>query len=133
MSLRDPSLSGVVDAEYLVEQTTDAGKLDRVERAIARRRREIGIAGEVDQRGRASSSVSRVKESRPHEDGYLQAETRVYRRKDGRESERRPYWYFRYHEGGKQKKLYLGRTDDPEGALVLRTDTPSWFSHLRGS
>ncbi len=40
-----------------------------------------------------------------------------YRRKDSRESERGPYWYFRYHKGGMQKKLYLARTDDPEGAL----------------
>jgi len=31
-----------------------------------------------------------------------------------------PYWYFRYHEGGKQKKLYLGKTDDPEDELVRR-------------
>jgi hypothetical protein len=41
----------------------------------------------------------------------------VYRRKDVRGSERGPFWYFRYHEGGKQRKLYPGRTDDPEGAL----------------
>ena len=109
---------GVGFAEYLVEQVLDAGELERLEGAIARRRRELGIAGEGEG-GRTSSSVSRVKEARPHQDGYLQAETRVYRRKkDGRESERGPYWYFRYHEGGKQKKLYLGRTDDPEGALA---------------
>lgn len=50
----------------------------------------------------------------------LLGETRVYRRKDGQESERGPYWYFRFHEGGKQKKLYLGRTDDPEGALAAK-------------
>jgi hypothetical protein len=29
--------------------------------------------------------------------------------------ERGPYWYFRYHDGGKQEKLYLGKTDDLEG------------------
>ena len=32
-------------------------------------------------------------------------------------SQRGPYWYFRYHEGGRQRKLYLGITDDPEGSL----------------
>jgi hypothetical protein len=31
-----------------------------------------------------------------------------------------PYWYFRYHEGGKQKKPYLGRTDNPESELVRK-------------
>ena len=24
------------------------------------------------------------------------------------------YWYFHYREGGQQKTLYLGKTDDPE-------------------
>lgn len=109
----------VADAvRYLIEQISDAGELERVEEAIARRRRKLGVAAEVYQVGRTNSSVSTVKEARPHEDGYLQAETRLYRRKDGKESERGPYWYFRYHKDGKQKKLYLGRTDDPEKALA---------------
>lgn len=60
---------------------------------------------------------SEVVEYRPHEDGMLQAEVRIYTRRDGGRSERGPYWYFRFHEGGKQKKLYLGKTDDPEGEL----------------
>ncbi len=116
---REQGGSGVGFAEYLVEQVLDAEELERLEGAIARRRHDLGIAGEETPEGRATS-VSRVKESRAHADGYLQAETRVYKRKDGRESERGPYWYFRYHEGGKQKKLYLGRTDDPEGALAAK-------------
>lgn len=118
---------GVGFAEYLVEQVLDAGELERLEEAIARRRRELGISGGGDrEEGRTrSSSVSRVKEARAHQDGYLQAETRVYRRKDGQESERGPYWYFRYHECGKQKKLYLGRTDDPEGALEAKRSATS--------
>lgn len=63
-------------------------------------------------------------EYRTYENGILQAETRIYRRKkDGRESKRGPYWCFRFHEGGKQKKLYLGRTDDPEGALEAKRRT----------
>ena len=30
---------------------------------------------------------------------------------------RGPYWYFRYHEDGEQRKTYLGKADDPEGKL----------------
>lgn len=41
-------------------------------------------------------------------------------RKDGTVKEQGPYWYFRYHEGGRRKKLYLGRTDDPEGELARK-------------
>ena len=61
---------------------------------------------------------SEVVEYRPYEDGMLQAEIRVYTRRDGGHSERGPYWYFRFHEGGKQKKLYLGKTDEPEAVLA---------------
>ncbi len=61
-----------------------------------------------------------VLEYRPHANGTLQAEVRRYVRKDGSAKEQGPYWYFRYHEGGKQKKIYLGRTDDPEGELVRK-------------
>ena len=59
-------------------------------------------------------------EYRPHADGTLQKEVRRYYRKDGTPKEQGPYWYFRYHEGGRQKKLYLGRTDDPEDELERR-------------
>lgn len=34
--------------------------------------------------------------------------------------EQGPYWYFRYQEEGKQKKLYLGKTNDPEGELAQK-------------
>jgi len=106
--------------EYLVGQVANPGDLERLKKAIARRRWELEVTGKRGPEGRASSSLSRLKEARPHEDGYLQAETRIYRSKEGWESERGPYWYFRYHEGGKQRKLYLGRTDDPEGTLKAK-------------
>ncbi len=61
-----------------------------------------------------------VLEYRPHADGTLQAEVRRYVRKDGSVKEQGPYWYFRYHEEGRQKKLYLERTDDPEGEFALK-------------
>jgi hypothetical protein len=57
---------------------------------------------------------------RPHEDGYLQLELRRYIRRAGSARERGPYWYVQYHEGGKRKKIYLGKTSDPEGTL------PAW-------
>lgn len=73
-------------------------------------------ATQPEQKRQAESSE--VVEYRPYEDGYLQAEMRIYTRRDGTPTERGPYWYFRYHEGGKQRKLYLGKTDDPEGKLA---------------
>jgi hypothetical protein len=64
--------------------------------------------------------VTEVLEYRPHEDGYLQLEIRRYIRRDGSTRERGPYWYFQFHEGGKRRKLYLGKTRDPEGALAAK-------------
>src|ERR671911_1644081 len=34
--------------------------------------------------------------------------------------ERGPYWYFQFHESGKRKKLYLGKTSDPETTLAAK-------------
>ena len=68
----------------------------------------------------ATPSVTEVLEYRPHEDGYLQLELRRYIRRDGSARERGPYWYFQFHEGGKRKKLYLGKTNDPEGMLAAK-------------
>ena len=68
----------------------------------------------------AAPPVTEVLEYRPHEDGYLQLELRRYIRRDGSARERGPYWYFQYHEGGKRKKLYLGKTSDPEGTLAAK-------------
>jgi hypothetical protein len=31
---------------------------------------------------------------------------------------RGPYWYFRYHEDGEQRKIYLGKADDPDGQVI---------------
>jgi hypothetical protein len=68
-----------------------AEELKALGRAVEERRRELGLsAGE-----RSSSPVSRLVEARAHEDGWLQAEVRIYRRADGSVTERGPYWYFR--------------------------------------
>lgn len=101
--------------EEIIEQieSMDRGELERVEEALRRRRRELGDLVPEEMR----TPVSDVLEYRPHADGYLQYEVRRYRRKDGSMKEHGPYWYFRYHEGGRQRTLYLGKTDDPEGVL----------------
>jgi hypothetical protein len=73
----------------------------------------------------AAPPVTEVLEYRPHEDGYLKLELRRYIRRDGSARERGPYWYFQFHQGGKRKKLYLGKTNDPEGALAAKRAMPS--------
>ena len=73
----------------------------------------------------ASLPVTEVLEYRPHEDGYLQLELRRYIRRDGSSRERGPYWYFQFHDGGKRKKFYLGKTSDPEGTLAAKRTNPS--------
>lgn len=104
-----------MELEEIIERlkSMDRKELARLEEALRRRRRELG--DEVPEERKAP--VSDVLEYRPHADGYLQYEVRRYRRKDGSMKEHGPYWYFRYHEGGKQRTLYLGKTDDPEGVL----------------
>ena len=97
----------------------DRDELARVEAALRRRLRGFGTDSPVGKTGE-SQPVSGVIEYRPHADGTLQKEVRRYYRKDGTPKEQGPYWYFRYHEGGRQKKLYLGKTDDPEGELERR-------------
>lgn len=85
---------------------------------LVRLRDEISLR--LQELGEEQSPVSGVLEYRPYADGTLQAEVRRYYRKDGSVKEQGPYWYFRYHEGGRQKKLYLGKTDDPEEELARR-------------
>ena len=81
----------------------DEQELDRVQAAIDHRR------------GSRKKKHSTVLERRDHRSGVLQLEGRAYRRKkDGELTERGPYWYFHYREGGKQRTLYVGRTDNPE-------------------
>jgi hypothetical protein len=78
-------------------------ELDRIEEAIDRRRRQIG-----------DGPVSTVVERCDYRNGVLQLEKRAYRRKDGGLTERGPYWYFHFREGGMQRTLYIGKSDNPE-------------------
>jgi hypothetical protein len=82
------------------------GQLDRIQEAIDRRRQQLG-----------ERPVSTVVERRNYRNGLLQLESRAYRRKDGGLTERGPYWYFHFREGGRQRTKYLGRTDDPEAKV----------------
>jgi hypothetical protein len=84
----------------------NTSELDRIQEAIDRRRRQIG-----------GGSVSTVVERRDYRNGVLQLERRAYRRKDGGLTERGPYWYFHFREGGRQRTKYLGQTDNPEAKV----------------
>jgi hypothetical protein len=94
---------------------------DEIRRERQRRASSAGGGQDVPRiQEDTAPSVTEVLEYRPHEDGYLQLELRRYIRRDGSARERGPYWYFQYHEGGKRRKLYLGKTSDPEGALAAK-------------
>lgn len=100
-------------------------EISRLEAELRReRQRRASSAGEGQDSPRdhedAALPVTQVLEYRPYQDGYLQLELRRYVRRDGSARERGPYWYFQFHEGGKRKKLYLGKTDDPEDTLAAK-------------
>ncbi len=95
---------------------------DEIRRERQRRASSAAGGGEITPRIQedAAPPVTEVLEYRPHKDGYLQLELRRYIRRDGSARERGPYWYFQFHEGGKRKKLYLGKTSDPEEELARK-------------
>ena len=64
--------------------------------------------------------MSTIEERRDYRDGVLQLEKRAYRRKDGGLTERGPYWYFHYRQGGTQRTLYIGKADNPETVVDER-------------
>jgi hypothetical protein len=104
-------------------------QLGRLEEELRReRRRRASSEGGEENTPRiqehSAPPVTEVLEYRPYEDGYLQLELRRYIRRDGSARERGPYWYFQFHEGGKRKKLYLGKTSDPEGMLTVKRAKP---------
>ena len=88
-----------------IEQMS-AEQLDQLQQAINRRRQQL-----------ADGPLSTVVERRDYRNGVLQLERRAYRRKDGQLTQRGPYWYFHYREGGRQKTMYVGQTDDPEARV----------------
>jgi hypothetical protein len=113
--------------EEIIGQLSDLteAQLGRLEDELRReRQRRASSAGGGQDATRiqegAPPPVTEVLEYRPYEDGYLQLEIRRYIRRDGSARERGPYWYFQFHEGGKRKKLYLGKTSDPESTLATK-------------
>jgi hypothetical protein len=104
-------------------------QLGRLEEELRRERQrrassEGGGEGAPQTHEGTAPHVTEVLEYRPFDDGYLQLELRRYVRRDGSTRERGPYWHFQFHEGGKLKKLYLGKTNDPEGTLVAKRAKP---------
>jgi hypothetical protein len=96
-----------IDAIVSLIQQATAEELDHLQKALARRRQQIG-----------DRPLSTVVERRDYQNGVLQLERRAYRhKKDGQLTHRGPYWYFHFREGGKQRTKYLGQTDDPEAKL----------------
>ena len=90
--------------DYITEM--DEPELDRLQDAIDRRR------GSLKKNNKEKQST--VLERREYRHGLLQLEGRTYKRKkDGKLTERGPYWYFHYREGGRQRTLYIGKTDNP--------------------
>jgi hypothetical protein len=86
----------------------DEQELDRLQAAIDQRRGTL----------KKEKKQSTVLERREYRNGVLQLEGRAYRRKkDGELTEMGPYWYFHYREGGRQRTLYLGKTDNPEAKV----------------
>jgi hypothetical protein len=94
---------------------------DSIVAAIAQMdQRELGrLQAALDQRrGELKNKQSPVLERREYRNGLLQLEGRAYRRKkDGKLTQRGPYWYFHYREGGRQRTLYVGKTDNPEAKV----------------
>jgi hypothetical protein len=84
----------------------DQQELDRLQAALVQRLGEL------------KNKQSPVLERREYRNGLLQLEGRTYRRKkDGQLKQRGPYWYFHYRDGGRQRTLYVGNTDNPEAKV----------------
>jgi hypothetical protein len=95
-----------IDAIISLIEQMNAEQLDQLQQAINHRRQQMG-----------DGPVSTVVERRDYRNGVLQLEKRAYRRKDGKLTQRGPYWYFHFREGGRQKTKYLGQTNDPEAKV----------------
>jgi hypothetical protein len=97
-----------INIETIISQVEQMNveELGRLQEALDRRRQQLG-----------DKPVSTVVERRNYANGILQLERRAYRRKDGGLTERGPYWYFHFRERGKQRTLYIGKTDNPEAVV----------------
>jgi hypothetical protein len=100
-------MTDMLSTPALIERvdTMDAEELDRLQAAIDRRRRQLGGEESVPTAGTSSTVIER----RPYGSGVLQLEKR---------GESGPYWYFHHRKEGKQKSVYLGKTEAPEIKLA---------------
>jgi len=96
--LSTPALIELLDA-------MDAEELDRLQAAIERRRRQLAGDEVLPTAGPSSTVVER----RAYGSGVLQLEKR---------GGSGPYWYFHHRKDGKQKSVYLGKTEAPEIKLA---------------
>jgi hypothetical protein len=103
---REP-MTDTLSTAALIERVEemDAKELDRLQAAIERRRGQLA-GDEVLPPGGPSSTVI---ERRAYGNGVLQLEKR---------GESGPYWYFHHRKEGKQKSVYLGKTEAPEIKLA---------------
>ena len=83
----------------------DEEELARLQAAIERRRGRLAREEVVPTAGPSSTVVAR----RAYGSGVLQLEKR---------GESGPYWYFHHRKDGKQKTVYLGKTEAPEIKLA---------------
>jgi hypothetical protein len=92
-----------MDLDSIVEAISamSGPELERIRQAVNSRRERL--------------AQSTVVERRSYGSGVLQLE---YRASSKTGTTRGPYWYFHYREGGRQRTLYVGKTDDPEGTLA---------------
>ncbi len=100
-------MTDMLSTAALIERLAamDAEDLDRLQAAIDLRRRQLAGDEGVQTAGPSSTVVER----RAYGSGVLQLEKR---------GESGPYWYFHHRKDGKQKTVYLGKTDDPEIKLA---------------
>ncbi len=100
-------MTDIMSTTALIERvdTMGAGDLDGLQAAIDRRRRQLAGNEVLPTAGPSSTVVER----RAYGSGVLQLEKR---------GESGPYWYFHHRKDGKQKSVYLGKTDAPEIKLA---------------
>jgi hypothetical protein len=103
---RKDRMTDTLTIDALVERVGTMGseELDRLQAAVDRRRGELS-GEEAPVAGPSSTVVER----RPYGSGVLQLETR---------GDSGPYWYFHLRKDGKQKTVYVGKTDEPEIKLA---------------
>jgi hypothetical protein len=100
-------MSDMLTVDALIERVDymDNEELERLQAAIDRRRSQVARDEGLPTGGASSTVVER----RAYGSGVLQLEKR---------GESGPYWYFHLRRDGKQKTIYLGKTDAPEIKLA---------------